>query len=275
MLHLALHARDDLWLFHDWVEAQALWVRLVKAAPLHHLCLMPDHVHLLARAMDERRVRAALSGYTRWLAHHRGEPGLHLWRPVEPPVSLTNREHLERTRRYILLNPCRGRLVSDPLAWPFSTHRDALGLAWPAVRRTVSDPAGFHAYVSRDRAVTPEGTDLPVRDLVEPDFEDVVQAVSAVTRTPLARVPRPVLVRCLRTLTLLSARGIARELGCAPSSVTRVAPGRDGLAVAVERVVGDGRFPGLDGEDLRRTPAGRRYREYLVAKGCARRRDDP
>jgi hypothetical protein len=229
--------------------------------------------------MDPRRLHGAMSGYARWLARHRGEPGLRLWAPTPEPRVVPNQEHLERTRRYVLLNPCRSHLVADPLAWPFSTHRDALGLAWPRARRVVQDRLGFHAYVSRDDTTSAKGTDLPVANLVDPAFEDVEQAVSAILRVPLARLrvergPRAALLRCLRALTPSSARAIARTMGCAPSSVTRVEPQRDALVAAVECVARDARFPGLDGEDLRWTPAGRRYAAYLAAKRRARQRTE-
>lgn len=279
MLHFSLHARRDLWLFYDWEEARALWDRFAAVPGLHHLCLMPDHVHLFVSEADPARLRAAMSGFTRWLAHRRGEPGLELWAGVGEPRRVPNREHLERTRRYVLLNPCRGGLVADPLAWPFSTHRDAVGLAWPRARPPVADAAAFHAAVSSDRTVAPAGTDLPARNLADPSYEDVVQAVSAVTRVPLRslgvdRRTRPLLARCLRCLTDLSARAIARRLGCAPSTVARVEPRRDPVVLVVERVIGDPRFPGLASGDLRRAEAGRRYLAYVAARRAARRRPD-
>jgi hypothetical protein len=275
MLHYSLHARGNLWLFHTWGEARALWDRLTAVAPLHHLCLMPDHVHLLASTVDTVRLGGALSGYARWLAHHRAEPVSRLWARPRPPREIPNQEHLDRTRRYVLLNPCRGCLVSDPLAWPFSTHRDALGFAWPRARRLVQDRAGFHSYVSKDETASPEGTGLPIPNLREPTFVDIEQAVSAVLRFPLERLriepaPRAALIRCARVLTPLSARAIAREVSCVPSTVTRVEASRDSLVIAVEAVALDARFPGLGSEDLRWTPAGRRYAAYVAAKRRAR-----
>jgi hypothetical protein len=279
MLHVALHARPGQWLFHDHLEAQALWERLVGLGPVHQLCLMPDHVHLFALRVAAAMLRGAMSGHTRWLAHRRDQPGLRLWRGYDPPEPITSPEHLQRTRRYVLLNPCRGRLVDDPLAWPWSTHRDAVGLAWPRARKVVSDPVDFHAYVSRDRSVDPGGTDLPVHGLylAAPSFEQVEAAVSAVTRTPIvqlrtAPLHRRRLIRCLRCHTDLSVRAIARRLGVSPGLVGGIPAQWDELARVVERVLGDDRFPGLAPGDLRCTVMWDRYELYLAAKARGRRR---
>lgn len=121
--------------------------------------------------------------------------GTRLWRTVlrvapaagEP---LVDGQKLHRTRRYVHLNPCRARLVTDPLAWPWSTHRDAVGLSLdPAVERQ-AQPRRFHAYVSSDPHVAVEGTELP--DLIDrPPTPEAVLAVVA----SLARVPRSALRR--------------------------------------------------------------------------------
>jgi hypothetical protein len=279
MQHVALHARTGLWLFHDHHEARALWDRMVALGPVHHLCLMPDHLHLLAQRVDQRRLRGAMSGHSRWLGHRREQPGLRLWRPYEPPEPITNPEHLQRTRRYVLLNPCRAYLVGDPLAWPWSTHRDACGLSWPRARKAVGDPVDFHGYVSRDRSVDPAGTDFPCCNptIAAPGFDLVVAAVSAVTRTPAHLLlsqsgHRRRLIRCLRCLTDLGVRVIARRLGVAPSTVSAVPAQWDELAIIVDRVLGDERFPRLAPGDLRLTVAWDRYELYLAAKARARRR---
>ncbi len=279
MEHYALHARRGLWLFHDWEEARALWDRLVAVTAVHHLCLMPDHVHLLARSVSRQRLAGAMSGYARWLGHRWGWQGFRLWRALGQPAVIGNPEHLQRTRRYVLLNPCRGSLVDDPLAWPFSTHRDATGLAWPPARRLVSEPFDFHAHVSKDDSTAPRGTDLPVQGLVgrHPAPDEVLNAVSAVTRTPSARfqckgVARRQLILCLRGLTDLSARGIARQLGMSHSSVAAVRHNDEPVLRIVERVVGDPRFAPLEPTDLRNTLMWQRYRAYLAAKRGARAR---
>ncbi len=279
MLHIALHARPGLWLFHDHTEALALWGRMVALGPVHHLCLMPDHLHLFTLRVDPAALRGAMSGHARWIACRRGEP-TRLWRGYAEPEPITNPEHLQRTRRYVLLNPCRGSLVADPLAWPWSTHRDATGLAWPRARKVVADPDDFHGYVSRDRSVDPTGTDLPNHGLyiAAPSYAQVEAAVSAVTRTPVAwlrgkPVHRRRLIRCLRCLTDLGVRRIAAALGVSPGLVGGVPAQWDELVRIVDRVLGDERFPALGGHDLRLTVMWDRYEGYLRAKHRARQRE--
>ncbi len=280
MLHFAIHARPGLWLFHDHVEARALWDRLVAVTAVHHLCLMPDHAHGFTRRIPTLALRGAMSGHARWLAHRRDEPSLKLWLPYDQPAVVTNPEHLQRTRRYVLLNPCRGRLVDDPLAWPWSTHRDATGLTWPRARKLMADPADFHAYVSRDHSVRPDGTDLPSHrlDIDVPSYEQVEAAVSAVTRTPVQWLrtrpgPRRKMIQCLRTLTDIPVREIARRLGVSKSQVGRTHAHWDELTSVVDRVIGDGRFDALWWGDLRDTEAWDRYQRYLWDKRRARRND--
>ena len=273
MLHYTLHARRGLWLFHTWEEARALWDRLVVVAPIHHLCLMPDHVHLLAPRVPLAGLHGVMSGHTRWLAHRWGWRGLRLWHPAEPPILLTNPEQLERARRTVLLEPCRGALVDDPLGWAFSTHRDATGLAWPRVRPRAPDPHEFHARVSRGGAAHLHASDLPVRGLSDasPSFEEVLWALSAVSRTPVPRLltkggPRRSLIRCQRLLTDQSARALARRLGVHHSAVLSVRIDDDPLAHIVDQVIGDPRFAPLHCEDLRATMMWQRYRAYLAAE---------
>ncbi len=273
MLHYALHARRGLWLFHDWEEAKALWDRVVVVAPLHHLCLMPDHLHLLAPRVDPRRLHGAMSGHARWLGHRWGWPGLSLWRPVGEPTVVDNPEHLERTRRCVLLNPCRGGLVDDPLGWAFSTHRDATGLAWPLTRRAERDPPNFHAHVSRDPSVNPQGTELPDfgRLIEHPSFEDVLYALSSVSRTPASRLlekgpRRRQLIHCLRALGEGSTRETASRLGVHHSAVARASAEHDTVVRVVQRVIGDVRFEPLLAGDLRSSRSWQSYRAYLAAK---------
>lgn len=52
-------------------------------------------------------------------------------------------------------------MVTDPLSWAFSTHRDACGLALDPVRKRVPDVHRFHRYVSADPTVAVDGTLLP------------------------------------------------------------------------------------------------------------------
>jgi hypothetical protein len=274
MVHLPIRARKGTLLFRTWEEGLALWRILLRALPeLVALCIMPDHAHLLLPRGDvARRVARAMSGYARWRNHHRGERGA-VWDAQPPCEELPDALHARRTHRYVHLNPCRKGLVADPLAWPLSTHRDAVGLAArPTVPRE-HDPERFHHYVSADPSVDVTGTALPGVTFGDPSVEDVVAAVSAVCRTSPEglRVRGPARDLAIRTALahgLRDADVLGVRFGVDPSVVRRargdVVPrgtrqAHPALAACV-RAVGDPRFPALHAGDLRRQPAWAPYR---------------
>jgi len=104
------------------------------------------------------------------------------------------------------LNPCRDGLVRDPLAWPWSTHRDAVGaVAEPWVTaatlaRELARPRnGFegwlHRYVSADPSVAVTGTPFPVvapaSRLTTFPLLDIARAAAAATRAQPADICWP------------------------------------------------------------------------------------
>jgi hypothetical protein len=160
-------------------------------------------------------------------------------------------------------------LVNDPLAWAFSTHRDALGLAIPPARRRVPQPARFHAYVSGDPSVRPEGTPLPPPVLAgEPHparFRDVVAAVSALTRTPVDKLSedkdaRDLVVNAARLLAGAKLDDLVELTGAPRRSLQRIPIVRSEQVKIVEQVIGDPRFAVLEAGDLRQLPNWERYR---------------
>jgi hypothetical protein len=246
MQHYAFHARRGLWLFHDWEEARALWDRLVAVTTVHHLCLLPDRVHLLSPHLEPGPLRAAMSGHSRWLGHRWTWPGMRLWQPLPPPTLIHDPTQLERTCQGVLFAPSRAALVDDPMSWAFSTLRDAEGLAWPPARVPTTPPALPEAHRTAS-------------------FDDVLRAVSAVSRTPVPRLTRRGgsrhrLIYCLRQLTDLSTRALGAPLELTHSAVVRVPAGPEAMLWAVARALGDPRFAALEPGDLRTTPMWQRYR---------------
>jgi REP element-mobilizing transposase RayT len=149
-----------------------LWACFRREFPRTLGCvLMPDHFHLLQETARPDAVRTAigriLSGFTR-----RFYPGTEVWAPVSPPTLIPDLHHLKRQARYVHLNPCRRGLVQDPLAWEWSTHREAVGAAasdWLDKKLLAqalqtgdrSFARVFHQYVSGDPTVHVLGTPLP------------------------------------------------------------------------------------------------------------------
>ena len=262
MQHLIAHSVPPHWLIHDWHEAAELWTRVLALGPIHAAVIMPDHVHIVMRSPRWPAWLGCLSGYARWRNHRRGEQGRAVWLPAPPPEPLRSRKHLDRSVRYVHLNPCRDRLVGDPLAWAYSTHRDAVGLAMPGAIATHHDPPSLHAYVSSDPSVAVEGTELPygMGGLRDHSVQSIEAAVSNLTRTTLdglqRRGPaRTLLIQALVALTPLSDRAIARQLGLSPSAVHQTLPIPGAALAKVERVLGDRRFSPLYDPPLTGTPA--------------------
>jgi REP element-mobilizing transposase RayT len=275
MQHIVAHSVPPHWLIHDWHEALALWSRLLQLGTIIAAAIMPDHLHLVLRSLDVAAWYGCMSGYARWRNHHRGEPGRLVWLPAPLPEPVRSREHLHRSVRYLHLNPCRDQLVRDPLSWPFSTHRDAVGLGIPGVIATERNPSRFHAIVSSDPSVAVEGTELPYgpRGMRDHRIEDITAAVSALTRTTLGGLRRSgpgrrLLIEALVALTPLSKRRIARVIGVSAATVSQTPPIPAATLAKLERVLGDPRFGPLHDHDLTRSPAWRRYRQRRIDSGA-------
>jgi hypothetical protein len=251
MLHTARRACPGTLLFHTWAEAGFLWRSVLsRASGVQAFVLMPDHLHLLTAGPVDAPVAHALRAFALWRNHHRGERGPVL-APGGTPTVADGRVKQRRDMRYIALNPCRAGLVGDPLTWPFSSHRDVVGLAVPPVRRAVRDVHSLHAYVSSDPHVAVGGTVLPCRrdwGPVGPSVAAVRGAVSALTRTTTGELgrrggPRSLLLRAAVRLCHLPDRRLGEALGCGRDTLRRAR--RSPLSAdvrLVERVVGDARF---------------------------------
>jgi len=274
MLHLVAHAVSRTLLFHTWSEARDLWLRLVALGPPRAVVLMPDHVHLMVKKVDLVRGYAVLSGYAHWRNRHHGQTGGRVWSVSPPPLEIPEDERLRRMIRYVLLNPCRAGLCTDPLAWPFSTHRDTVGLAVPVVRKPAPNPGQFHRYVSGDPSVSVASTPMPTA-LATPDPAAVVAAVSALARMPVAcwdTSARDLAAAVLRDTLKLSNRAVARVVPVSRATVSRVLRADPSEVARVLQVAGDPRFPALVDTDLRRLPA---WQHYLRVRAERRRRRSP
>lgn len=273
-LHLTARSTPNTLLFRDHVEGRALFDLVAGAFPdADAFCLMPDHIHVIV-ASDEAggRLHRVMRGFARWRNTRRRETGV-VWAPAPPPEAVRDGHHLRRTIRYVHLNPCRKELVADPLEWPWSTHRDMVGMAIrPVVPRT-REPSRFHAFVSGDPSVAVEGTPLPEESWGTARWETVRDGVASagrLTREDLASrgVARTLAVQAAWLLQVRDVEAIGTDLGLSPSSVWRIAattPTRASLARepalrACLRAIGDSRFSPLWEGDLRRAPGWERYR---------------
>ncbi len=269
MYHYAPHAFGDSLLFITWTEGLELWRRLASIPGVYSIVVMPTHVHIMHPRRIHRELAAVMSAFARWRNHHRQQRGRRVWRPLGPPTEPYNGVKQRRDDRYVGLNPCRERLVGDPLAWPLSTHRDRCGLVVrPAVRRSL-DPAGYHRYVSSDPTVHVAGTPLPDGTGIRawdasalPVLRDAVSSALRMTIDGTHRKgrARSLLLRCARVLTTASLSEIGAATGVSRQAVGNVRPTADAATHLVARIAGDPRFGGLYDVDLRRLPTWHRHR---------------
>jgi hypothetical protein len=244
-----------------------LWRRLrIRYPACLASVLMPNHLHLVIETRSPREARRILAIELRAFTR-RWFPGKQLWATVDEPELIPDRRHLRRVIRYVHLNPCRAGLVSDPLQWEWSTHRDAVGAAFPpwldlgALRRVWGCGAGafasdFHRYVSGDPTVRVEGTALPLARggalVLSPEL-----AVTAVCRAGridrIGRSQRPGLNHRKAVVHLLALAGgvvanrAAAALNISSSSVRRLTgavltPDECALLAAAVLVASDSRL---------------------------------
>ena len=254
MLHHVARARPGRLLFSTYAEGCALW-RYVAIPGASAVCIMPNHVHVL-HPTDVRLVLAnRLSAYVRWRQALNGLGGS-LLEPLPDPVGVVGDQKVHTIIRYIHLNPCRAHLVTDPLAWPFSTHRDYCGLVANPLVEPRGDTARFHEYVSSDPTAAVAGTDL-YRIVTNPLPVDVLAATTAVLRVPqsdlMIRGPaRSVYVGMARELCPNATNAeIGRIVALGADRVCRIRIPRGPAARAIRLVAGDRRYELLDDQDLR------------------------
>ena len=270
MFHVVAHTVRGRLAIRSWEEGCALWRALGRHVRRPAaVCLMPDHVHVLHRNDIRRQVMRGLADFAQWRNHRSGASGP-LWTPAPEPDSVLSPVKIRRSVRYIPLNPCRARIVRDPLLWPFSTHFDACGLAVRPVRPPVSDPVSFHRHVSADPAVAVTGTDFPFPPGGHVDLQTLACAVAAVARQPVHALFEA--GTCTRGLFLGAAIGLAQEpkrvvarfAGVRRATVVRARPLAPPVLDCIARVAAIPGLAAMVSEDVPRLYRGTRYAERLV-----------
>ena len=257
MYHLVARVHEGKRIFKCWAEGLLLWRMIAARVPLRALIIMSTHLHVIVRSPRERELLGrVLVGFAQARNARRGESGS-LWRAGVGIEHLSTEQHVQRMVRYQHLNPCRARMVDDPLEWPLSTHRDACGLAFRPVIKALRDTEGYHAWVSKDRSCDPDGTSLPQVDGAStsaPTLDEVAAATSALARATESEVrgrtgARAHFVRAARALECASDAEIGDYCGLSLRSVQRISAEPDREVALIQRVLGDPRFSRLhDGE---------------------------
>lgn len=99
----------------------------------HAYCLMGNHYHLLAEtplpnlSLGMRQLNGV---YAQDFNRRRGRVG-HLFQARFKSIVVEKQAHLLELSRYVVLNPVRAGLCSDPAAWQWSSYRGSAGLDEP------------------------------------------------------------------------------------------------------------------------------------------------
>ncbi|MBI4704574.1 MAG: hypothetical protein HY744_26015 [Deltaproteobacteria bacterium] len=193
--------------------ASWLWGRLCRgfSAALAAV-IMPNHIHLVTAPENPGAALLRLGSIISGLRRSNNPAAPDAWEPAAPPELVPDAKHLRRLVRYLALNPCRARLVDDPLGWPWSTHRDVIGAIaepWVDAARVAAalglTARGFaqahHAYVSAAGSVCVTGTPFPrpaaPSQIAARPLEALVAAAAAASRATPADVGRRSATRAL------------------------------------------------------------------------------
>jgi hypothetical protein len=241
IVHLTARLRKPLCGRIERRYAAWLWTHLRRAFPQAlAVMFMPNHVHLLvvvdAADRAHERFLKVLAAFARQVPWPRP-----VWEPIPPAQCVGDPEHVNRSVRYIALNPARRKLVDDPLAWYWSSYRDVVGATadpWitferlrrflPREMRTVE---ALHAFVSADSRTRVEGTPPPyaARDVVVATrpLGEILRAATLATRASTKHHQRRGPTRDT-FVWLASTQGwndtalLAEVCAAAPSTITRI-----------------------------------------------------
>lgn len=230
--------------------------------------MKPRHA-LVPDESQEDALQRAMRAFARWRNARRGESGA-VWEHGDVPRVVHGRKYERKTLHYTYLNPCESGLVDDPLAWPFSSYRDALGLALPAIQASVRSPEALHARVTATLSTTRKISPLPRvgYGALCPELRRLLGAVSSLTRTPPPLLARPgaarrLFLRAARELAGATSDDVGALLGLRPPSVRDAWREQVRGVGLVARVVDDPRFGMLVEGDLRRLATWRRYVHHV------------
>lgn len=247
MHHYAVRIKAGFAL-RTWEELLDLWNRIAgPCAGARAVCLMFTHIHALHDQPLEIPLGRALSGHTR--AMRRSGVDFPGWERVSHDGIIVSKQKLRRSIRYVVLNPCRARIVACPLEWPFSSHRDSLGLVRKPIRERVREPADFHRYVSSDPSVHVQGTDFPAYEVGQVDLFAIEAAVSDWLRVPVVQLRQrgPARSYFMGTARRLGqrVRDIARHCGVTSSAVSHAPLPSYAEIERIRYLLCDRRFTGI------------------------------
>jgi len=178
------HCDDDFQKFIGLIGSQKAKVPFF----LYAYCLMTNHIHLLIERQGEtlgRVMQRILTGYSQWYNRRYKHVG-HVFQGRYKSILCDSDRYLSELVTYIHLNPVRARMVPVPEEYPYSSHREYLGLVpqsvtdiEPLLRRFAPTREiaieRFKAHVAAGACISyPESLDSPAERGVDAlkDFAD-------------------------------------------------------------------------------------------------------
>jgi REP element-mobilizing transposase RayT len=133
LYHVIARGNQQRLTFLDDEDYRAYMGRLALYRTRHTVtllayCLMPNHVHLLARTGDvplAKFMQGLQQSYTQWFNRRHEKVG-HVFQGRYRAIVCDSEAYLLTLVRYIHLNPVRAGLVEDPGQYPYSGHRTYL-----------------------------------------------------------------------------------------------------------------------------------------------------
>jgi putative transposase len=153
--HILSRGNGRATVFHNDGDYEA-FLRLLDEArsksgvELMAFCIMPNHFHVVGRYREPDQLSGMMH---QWLNTHvqrymrRYETTGHIWQGRFKSFAIQEDEHFLRAARYVLLNPCRASLASDPWEWPWSSLQyESLVSPWP-----LQPPGGLESLLTENR----------------------------------------------------------------------------------------------------------------------------
>lgn len=136
LYHVITRGNDRQDIFHseeDFQKFIALLAAQKQKVPffLYAWCLMTNHIHLLIErraATVGRIMQRVLTGYSQWYNRRYRHIG-HVFQGRHKAILCDSDAYLAELVSYIHLNPVRAKMVERPEDYPYSSHREYLGLA--------------------------------------------------------------------------------------------------------------------------------------------------
>ncbi len=188
--HVTARGNEQRLVFRDDVDCHGFLRVLAAVVERYHVlchayCLMNNHYHLLLETPDANLSSAMrqLNGVYSQRFNRRHSRTGHLFGGRFHAVVVERAAHLREVARYIVLNPVRAGLVTDPAEWRWSSYQATIGDAASPAFLTIDWLLALSGTADRDEA------QRAYREFVSAGLDQAEEARGPVPSVP--EVPRP------------------------------------------------------------------------------------